>query len=127
MAQSSAKIKSMVKGNFLILIGYLLSPLSWWNDLYVNIPVSWIIATIFSIFSKKLFLTVFISTYWLSNFSGFLLMYIGTKKVLFLEHHNNSFSKNALVKYFLISLTYTLIIFFLIRLKIIQPFISFKR
>ena len=34
----SANGTRRVAGGFLGFIGYMLSPLSWWNDLFVNVP-----------------------------------------------------------------------------------------
>lgn len=28
-----------LRGSFLLGIGYMLSPLSWWNDLFFNLPI----------------------------------------------------------------------------------------
>lgn len=56
-------------------IGYMLSPLSWWNDLYVNIPLAYAIAWPISYLGKNSFLTAFVAAYWLTNLLGFMLMH----------------------------------------------------
>ena len=30
-----------IKGGVVAMIGFLLSPLSWWNDAFVNIPIAY--------------------------------------------------------------------------------------
>lgn len=37
------------------IIGYILSPLSWWNDAIVNIPIAIVVGTIFSLIDEKFF------------------------------------------------------------------------
>jgi len=32
--------KRKVTGGILGLVGFMLSPLSWWNDLFVNVPLA---------------------------------------------------------------------------------------
>ena len=37
------------------VIGYLLSPLSWWNDTFVNLPLAYLFASLVSLASHRLF------------------------------------------------------------------------
>jgi len=32
------KHKPRIKGGIIVFIGFMLSPLPWWNDLFVNVP-----------------------------------------------------------------------------------------
>lgn len=59
-----------VRGSILFIIGYILSPLSWWNDLIVNVPLAYIFSFPFSLISDKLFLPSFVFGYFLSHFRG---------------------------------------------------------
>ncbi|MBI5665247.1 MAG: hypothetical protein HZC49_09245 [Nitrospirae bacterium] len=61
-------------------IGYMLSPLSWWNDLYLNIPLAYLGAWLASLFYKPAFLTAFIAAYWITNVAGLVIMHKGIKK-----------------------------------------------
>ena len=45
----------------------MLSPLSWWNDLFVNVPLALAFAWIVSFFYKPAFEICVIVGYWLSN------------------------------------------------------------
>ena len=55
-------------------IGYLLSPLSWWNDAFINLPLAWLFASLVSLASHRLFAPAMILGYWLTNIAGLLLM-----------------------------------------------------
>jgi hypothetical protein len=50
------KIKVRVKSFLVAIIGFILSPLSWWNDLFVNIPLAYLFAIPFGWISKQYFL-----------------------------------------------------------------------
>ncbi len=81
-------IKNKVKGSLLAVIGYILSPVSWWNDLFINIPLSYIFALPFSLISKKLFLPTMILGYWITNVIGFMMMHYGIKDIFSKEKKN---------------------------------------
>lgn len=65
------------KSLVLVAIGYLLSPLSWWNDLFVNLPLSWLIARPFGWISGRLFLPAMVVAYWATNIAGLVLLHLG--------------------------------------------------
>jgi len=64
-------------GGSLIFLGFWLSPLSPWNDLFTNIPIAYAFGFLFSLISESLFLPMVILGYWLSNIAGFILMHYG--------------------------------------------------
>ncbi len=98
-------MKSQVRGGILAVIGYILSPLSWWNDLIINLPLAYAIAFPFGLISKKFFVPVMILAYWGTNVAGLMLMHHGVKDFVIGEAGN---AKKALPKDLLISLVYTL-------------------
>ena len=100
--------KKMVKGGILTTIGFLLSPLSWWNDIFINIPLAYVFALPFGFFSKKLFLPAMILGYWITNFIGFMLMHYGINDLTNKRIKNDS--RKVLVKDIIISLIYTVAI-----------------
>ncbi|MCD6301083.1 MAG: hypothetical protein J7L82_03320 [Staphylothermus sp.] len=60
------------------LAGYILSPVSWWNDLFINIPLALIFAKILTILlGEQCFTIIFSIGYALTNIAGVLLMKIG--------------------------------------------------
>lgn len=63
----------------LAVIGYTLSPLSWWNDLFVNVPLAYVISIPFSMLNQRLFLPSFVIAYWVTNVAGLLLLHAGVR------------------------------------------------
>lgn len=58
-------------------IGFVLSPLSWWNDLLVNVPLAYLFAWPFSAWNDRLYVPAFVLGYWLTNILGFVLLHKG--------------------------------------------------
>jgi len=71
-----------IRGGLLLAIGYLLSPLCWWNDIFFNLPIAYAFGYICSSLSPDLLFPCTIVGYWLSNIAGMLLMQLGTLDVL---------------------------------------------
>lgn len=57
--------------------GYMLSPLSPWNDIFVNILPSYLLSWPFSLIDERLFLPAFLFFYWASNVLGLVLLHLG--------------------------------------------------
>ncbi|MEB3318008.1 MAG: hypothetical protein VKO39_07705 [Cyanobacteriota bacterium] len=60
-----------------LALGWLLSPLCWWNDLLVNLPLALGFARLVSLLNPAWLLPALVSGYWLSNMVGILLMQNG--------------------------------------------------
>lgn len=90
----------------LATIGYLLSPLSWWNDLLVKIPIAYVFATMAGFVSRQWFLPALILGYWLTNILGFVLLHIGAEEILTGE--DTPYTKRDLARDLLLSVGYTL-------------------
>jgi hypothetical protein len=108
-----------VASSGLLILGYLLSPLSWWNDLLLNIPLAYAFASLFGYFSRSLFMPMMIVGYWLSNLAGFILMHIGAKGLM-LKNDCQSFGK-ALRQNLLVSVLYSTAMLLLIYLGYLKP------
>ena len=108
-----------LRGGFLLILGYLLSPLCWWNDLIFNLPVAYGFGYICSLFIPKLLLPGSIIGYWLSNIVGILFMQIGIGDVLADQSKERS-RKKELLTGLISSTAYTLVILGLIQLKILD-------
>jgi len=92
------------------VIGFILSPLTWWNDLFVNVPLSYAFAyltgsllRLFFLINKDLFINLFMVGYFLTNLIGLLMMHysvfgVGRSKI-------GSFKTEVLISAF-----YTLVI-----------------
>jgi hypothetical protein len=106
-------------------IGFMLSPLSWWNDLFVNVPLALAFAWVISLFYKPAFEVALIVGYWLTNVLGFVLMHTAAKTMLGSDQTPKKYGRKDLFKDFGISLLYTLLIVVLVKLKIIQPITAY--
>jgi hypothetical protein len=98
-------MKRKIKGEILAIVGYILSPVSWWNDLFVNIPLAYVFALPFGLFSKKLFLPAMILGYWITNVIGFIMIHHGVKDLISKE--KSKYTRKILIKDILISIVYT--------------------
>ena len=99
-----------VKGGVLVFLGFWLSPLSPWNDLFTNIPIAYVFGLVFSIISETLFFPMVIIGYWLSNIAGFVLMHYG-----YVVMNEKSYSfKNSWKQYVFWTSVYTLLVSILI-------------
>src|SRR5207247_5989519 len=73
--------KRKISGGILAMVGFLLSPLSWWNDLFVNVPLALVFAWIVSFFYRPAFEASLIVGYWLTNVLGLVLMHKGAEQI----------------------------------------------
>src|SRR5215475_7015796 len=101
--------KRKVYGGVLGFIGFMLSPLSWWNDAVVNLPLALVFAWIVGIFYRPAsepdsaaFDTSVIVGYWLTNVLGFILMHKGAQAAFSKEE--KKYSWRALAKDVAVSL-----------------------
>lgn len=108
-----------LRGGFFLVLGYLLSPLCWWNDLLFNLPIAYGFGYICSLFYPKLLLPGSIIGYWLSNIIGILLMQFGAMDVLQNQPKERNLKKE-LLSGVVTSTVYTLVILALVQLKIID-------
>jgi hypothetical protein len=72
------KLPSLV----LLAVGWLLSPLCWWNDLVINVPLALGFAKMMSWLNPAWLLPALVLGYWLSNVAGVLLMQNGALALL---------------------------------------------
>jgi hypothetical protein len=114
-----------IGGGVLGFIGFMLSPLSWWNDLFVNVPLALAFAWMISLFYKPAFEVACIVGYWLTNVLGFVLMHQAAKAMLVADQPPKKYAGKELCKDLGISLLYTLLIVVLMKFKIIQPITNY--
>ncbi|ACK73665.1 hypothetical protein PCC7424_5318 [Gloeothece citriformis PCC 7424] len=110
---------SNIKGLILLIIGYLLSPLSWWNDLLFNLPIAYGFGYLCSLIWPNILLSAVITGYWLSNVLGILLMQKGVIEVMQNQPTEGNLKKELLTG-FISSTVYTLIILLLLQFKLIE-------
>jgi hypothetical protein len=112
--------KRKVSGGILAVVGYMLSPLSWWNDMLVNVPLALVFAWIVSALYKPAFSAAMVIGYWLTNVLGFVLMHKGAQQVL--SDEEKKYSRRELLWDVIISLLYTLVIVALLKFGVLRPF-----
>ena len=95
----------------LVTAGFILSPLTWWNDLLINIPLAYFFSLPFSLLDESLFLPSFIVGYWLTNLLGFLLMHWGGVGLIYKERSTISIKRSLYI-----SLIYSIIVIMLVLL-----------
>lgn len=115
--------KRKVSGGILAVLGYMLSPLSWWNDLVVNVPLALAFAWLVSLVYKPAFAVCLVVGYWLTNVLGFFLMHRGAQQML--SGKPKRYSRRQLLKDVGISLVYTGVIVALIQLGVFKPVTSY--
>jgi len=114
------KWNRLIKGSTLSVVGFLLSPLSWWNDLFVNVPLALAFAWMISIFYPPAFNACFILGYWMTNVLGLILMHKGGEALT--AKRSAPRNRKKLIQDVAVSLAYTALILALLKLKIVQPF-----
>lgn len=106
-------------GGFLVIIGFLLSPLCWWNDLFFNLPIAYFFGYACSLLSSDLLMPCLIIGYWLSNIAGILLMQVGAVDIFQKQPKERNLKKELLTG--LVSSTvYTLIVLALMQFNILH-------
>jgi hypothetical protein len=73
------RILKRAGGGVLAIIGFLLSPISWWNDLLINIPLAYLFAGTVTWMQPEWFNVAFVVGYLLTNIVGLVLLQYGMK------------------------------------------------
>ena len=103
------------------IVGFILSPLAWWNDLYVNLPISYALAWPVYLINERLFSAALIFFYWCSNVIGLALLHKGSLSVISPKKINSLSRKQIILIDLLVSAVYTGIIIVLVALDILKP------
>lgn len=109
-------MSSLIK-NTIFFIGWMLSPLTFWNDIFVNIPISYLCAALAIRFIRADFLLLVLIFYWLSNGFGILMMFASGKSIM----QDKSNRLDALKTLLLTILIYSTIIILLGKFGILKP------
>ena len=113
-------LKRKLTGGVLAFVGFMLSPLSWWNDAFVNLPLAIVFAWVVSAFYKPAFDASVVAGYWLTNVLGFVLMHKAGQQLFAKE--NKPYARREIMLDVLVSLAYTAMIVVLLRLGVLKPF-----
>lgn len=115
--------KRKTSGGILAVVGYMLSPLSWWNDLFVNVPLALAFAWVVSVFYRPAFEVSLVFGYWLTNVAGLILLHKGAQQML--TDKKKKYSTRDLLRDVGISLLYTVLIVALIKFGVLKPFTAY--
>ena len=115
----SVSILQKIKGGVLLTVGYLLSPLCWWNDLVINLPIAYGFGYVISLWHSEWFFPAAIAGYWLSNLVGIVLMQMGAKDMLQSTAKKRSF-KQEIFSGVLTSTAYTAVIVALVYFHVLD-------
>jgi hypothetical protein len=97
----------------------VLSPLSWWNDLYVNLPLAYLAANVAYHVHPRLFLPMFAGAYWFTNLLGLLLLHWGARRAV--QPDRAAWSRTEAWRWLLISFVYTAAVVALCSLGVLRP------
>ena len=103
----------------LAVFGYILSPLSWWNDLLVNIPIAYAVANLLYAVNSRLFIPAFIAAYWATNILGMILMHLGIRGSV--TDKMPPLNRASILWWLAISIGYTALIAALVHWDILLP------
>ena len=103
------------------IMGFLLSPLSWWNDLVVNVPLAYLFSWPFTLVSERLFLPAFLLGYWLTNLLGLLALHASVRTMAVTPKAIEAAKQDSLLKDLLVTSLYTLILVGLVLAGWLKP------
>ena len=118
-SQKQGKVNHRIGAGVIAFIGYLLSPLSWWNDLFINLPLAYLFANLLSLASHRLFAPAMIAGYWATNVAGILMMAEGTAGVIGSDPRRHR--RRQLLLSLAAATGYTLLILMLFRFGALRP------
>lgn len=78
-----------IGSGLLIGVGYMLSPLSWWNDLFFNLPIALVFGYAARWFHPDWLVAGTIVGYWISNVLGIVMMQVGAMELLVAQEQRN--------------------------------------
>ena len=101
-------------------IGWTLSPFTAWNDVLVNIPISYMLASIFMRRIDINFINLVLVFYWLTNIAGIFLMCLSGRNIF----TGGKGVISELLKLLLTMVSYSIILALLSKVGLLKP-ISF--
>ncbi|WP_197064735.1 hypothetical protein [Leptolyngbya sp. KIOST-1] len=118
MPKSTGALLRRLWGGTLVVVGYLLSPLCWWNDLVINLPLALGFGYLVSRPWPDALVPLTGVGYWLTNVVGFVLMQQGA--VTALQKEGEGSKTNSLRNGLITSTVYTVAIVVLVQFHIIE-------
>ena len=99
-------------------IGWLLSPLTLWNDALINIPLAYLCASLVFRLAHLDFAILMLVFYWLSNLLGLAMMYVSGREV----GKEEGYTLKAFLKTLLTIILYSIVLIVLNNVGILKPF-----
>jgi hypothetical protein len=116
--QPTGSLLRRLWGSTLVVVGYLLSPLCWWNDLVINLPLALGFGYLVSRPWPDALVPMTGVGYWLTNVVGFVLMQQGA--VTALQKEGQGSKSQSLRNGLITSTVYTVAIVVLIQFHILE-------
>lgn len=101
-------MKNISRG-FIFFIGWILSPLTWWNDAFVNLPLSYLTANVLFYIIPIPFMWLVVVSYWITNLIGLVFMYLSGKSLILSSRDR----KKTIMTMLIFTAIYTLVIVYL--------------
>lgn len=98
-------------------IGWILSPFTFWNDAFVNIPISYLCASLAAKVFRVDFLIAVLVFYWISNIAGIGLIYVSGRSIA----EKGRGSRREWLILFITIVVYSLALVFLYIAGILKP------
>ena len=119
--------RRIIAGSLLGVFGFILSPLSWWNDAFVNLPLAYLCAWLVSLIFEPAFAMAFIISYLVTNVLGFVLMHKGICQALRDDCSKGSYWKKRFRTDLLVTVFYTVMVVTLLKFGLILPLQDYMR
>ena len=111
--------KGKVGGGVIGFVGFMLSPLSWWNDAFINLPIAIGFGWIIGRFHERAFAPAVVLGYWLTNIVGLVLLHKGVQQAA--RAADKRYTRRHLAHDLAVSIAYTLLILALVWLGLLRP------
>lgn len=118
--QSECAVKNAPDRSFrglLFVVGIILSPATWWNDAFVNMPLSYLVAHPLFRLTGLPFNWLVIASYWFTNILGVALVYVSGKGMV--RHSKHPVRSTAWI--IILILLYTFLMLYLDHIGWLKP------
>lgn len=109
-----------IQGGILAMAGWLLSPLTPWNDIVVNLPLAMAFAWVVSLAWPEAYTFTVLVGYLVSNVAGLLMLHLGARRALG-SAQPRPYTRRDLVRSLALALAYTVLVMLLVHFGVLQP------
>ena len=101
----------------IFFIGWMLSPLTFWNDAFFNVPLSYLCASLLARVIKMDFLLLVLVAYWASNVLGLFMMYVSGRAIF----KDRGEAYKTLMTFVVTVIVYSMVLLALDRIGVLKP------